>query len=191
MVLYESHSIIHGRPFPLKGRYYANVFIHFEPLGHSLRHNAGSSTVDVHAKYKEDSEQGRGGHEHEVSGLPPYIREHSEEAYRWIATHPKGSKVSFCFFFKKTQNEQNYTVILLPCLPYEHERSHILLNLKLVLPRLIVLLRQVICIVWKGLPWIIMTFSIKKILTDGYHFTKLHGAGTWKLSTFCTGMEQT
>jgi len=31
MVLYESHSIIHGRPFPLKGRYFANVFIHFEP----------------------------------------------------------------------------------------------------------------------------------------------------------------
>ena len=31
LVLYESHSIIHGRPFPLKGRYYANIFIHFEP----------------------------------------------------------------------------------------------------------------------------------------------------------------
>jgi hypothetical protein len=30
MVLYESHSVIHGRPFPLKGRYYANIFIHFE-----------------------------------------------------------------------------------------------------------------------------------------------------------------
>ena len=24
MVLYESHSILHGRPFPLKGRFYAN-----------------------------------------------------------------------------------------------------------------------------------------------------------------------
>jgi prolyl 4-hydroxylase len=33
MVLYESHSIIHGRPFALKGRYMANVFIHFEPIG--------------------------------------------------------------------------------------------------------------------------------------------------------------
>lgn len=31
MVLYESHSVMHGRPFPLKGKYYANVFIHFEP----------------------------------------------------------------------------------------------------------------------------------------------------------------
>ena len=25
MILYESHSVVHGRPFPLKGRYYANV----------------------------------------------------------------------------------------------------------------------------------------------------------------------
>ena len=31
IVLYESHSLIHGRPFPLVGEYYANVFIHFEP----------------------------------------------------------------------------------------------------------------------------------------------------------------
>ena len=27
MVLYESHSVIHGRPFPMNGRKYANVFI--------------------------------------------------------------------------------------------------------------------------------------------------------------------
>jgi prolyl 4-hydroxylase len=32
MVLYESHSLIHGRPFPLVGSYYANIFIHFEPV---------------------------------------------------------------------------------------------------------------------------------------------------------------
>eukprot|EP00968_Pinguiococcus_pyrenoidosus_P006249 scaffold427_cov263-Pinguiococcus_pyrenoidosus.AAC.13 len=32
MVLYESHVCVHGRPFPLKGRYYANLFVHFEPM---------------------------------------------------------------------------------------------------------------------------------------------------------------
>lgn len=26
MVLYESHSVIHGRPFPLRGNYFANIF---------------------------------------------------------------------------------------------------------------------------------------------------------------------
>ena len=30
MVLYESHSVIHGRPFSLRGNFYANVFLHFE-----------------------------------------------------------------------------------------------------------------------------------------------------------------
>jgi len=38
MLLYESHSVIHGRPFPFQGSYYANVFIHFEPENHCLRH---------------------------------------------------------------------------------------------------------------------------------------------------------
>jgi prolyl 4-hydroxylase len=27
MVLYESHSVLHGRPFPLKGRFVANIFM--------------------------------------------------------------------------------------------------------------------------------------------------------------------
>ena len=34
MVLYESHTVLHGRPFPMKGRLYANVFVHFIPKGH-------------------------------------------------------------------------------------------------------------------------------------------------------------
>jgi len=33
IVLYESHSIIHGRPFPMKGRSFVNTFLHFQPLG--------------------------------------------------------------------------------------------------------------------------------------------------------------
>merc|ERR1712176_316246 len=49
MVLYESHSVLHGRPYPLKGRFYANLFIHFEPIGHSLRHhNYDHKIGDVH-----------------------------------------------------------------------------------------------------------------------------------------------
>jgi prolyl 4-hydroxylase len=50
MVLYESHSVIHGRPFPLKGRYYANLFVHFEPLGHTLRHAAKQKDADGESK---------------------------------------------------------------------------------------------------------------------------------------------
>jgi Ankyrin repeats (3 copies) len=37
-LLYEGASVIHGRPYPLNGQFYANVFVHFEPVGHSERH---------------------------------------------------------------------------------------------------------------------------------------------------------
>ena len=35
MILYESHSVIHGRPYPLQSEYYANMFVHFEPIGYT------------------------------------------------------------------------------------------------------------------------------------------------------------
>mmetsp|Transcript_4822 Transcript_4822/g.7426 ORF Transcript_4822/g.7426 Transcript_4822/m.7426 type:complete len:477 (-) Transcript_4822:58-1488(-) len=89
MVLYESHSVLHGRPFPLKGRYYANVFIHFEPEGHSLRHNAKVGNANVDEKYKKDSEKGLGGHEADQNGLPPYIIPGSPEESNWRRQHPK------------------------------------------------------------------------------------------------------
>ena len=34
MVLYESHTVLHGRPFPLDGNMYANIFVHFQPVDH-------------------------------------------------------------------------------------------------------------------------------------------------------------
>ena len=41
MVLYESATLPHGRPFPLNGEYFDNFFVHFKPvdfkeIGHSL-----------------------------------------------------------------------------------------------------------------------------------------------------------
>lgn len=65
MVLYESHSVIHGRPFPLKGRFFANIFIHFEP------------------DYEEDNEE-----------LPPYILENSSEAESWRKKVAASAKIS-------------------------------------------------------------------------------------------------
>jgi len=87
MVLYESHSILHGRPFPLKGRFYANIFIHFEPVGHSLRHNQ-KHNPDPDAQYQESVKNKQGGHENN-DGLPAYIVKDSVEAARWKRTHVK------------------------------------------------------------------------------------------------------
>jgi hypothetical protein len=97
MVLYESHSVIHGRPFPLKGRFYANIFIHFEPTGHSLRHNANIEREDPTAMYRRALKNKHGGHENaEHEGLPPYILEDSEEGRLWHQNHPDNKRVSSC-----------------------------------------------------------------------------------------------
>jgi prolyl 4-hydroxylase len=95
MVLYESHSVIHGRPFAMKGRFMANIFVHFEPTGHSLRHNIKleeEAHGDVDAKYKKALARGVGGHESDNSGLPPYIRPGSPEEEHWRQSHPAGQK---------------------------------------------------------------------------------------------------
>jgi len=92
MVLYESHSILHGRPFPLKGRYFANIFIHFEPTGHTLRHSGGDHGGDVHEKYAEAVDKRQGGHEQEHDGLPPYIKDGTLEATRWRQRHPDNKR---------------------------------------------------------------------------------------------------
>eukprot|EP00980_Cylindrotheca_fusiformis_P001758 scaffold405_cov132-Cylindrotheca_fusiformis.AAC.10 len=55
MVLYESHSVIHGRPFPLRGRYYANLFVHFEPIGHTFRH--AEKQRQLHASDGDDEDE--------------------------------------------------------------------------------------------------------------------------------------
>mmetsp|Transcript_129447 Transcript_129447/g.192704 ORF Transcript_129447/g.192704 Transcript_129447/m.192704 type:complete len:454 (+) Transcript_129447:232-1593(+) len=66
LVLYESHSILHGRPFPLKGRFMANVFIHFEPIG------AVGEEIDLDPD------------------LPGYVIRGSEEEKNWRRRHPNG-----------------------------------------------------------------------------------------------------
>ena len=72
MVLYESGSLVHGRPFPLKGRYYANIFIHFEPTGRPLGDTTGAylDTLD--------------------DFLPPYIVDGTPEVEHWTQGNPHG-----------------------------------------------------------------------------------------------------
>lgn len=74
MVLYESGSLIHGRPFPLKGRYFANIFIHFEPTGRPLG--------DHSLKYLEDLDE----------FYPPYLAKNSPELETWKSRNPGGWK---------------------------------------------------------------------------------------------------
>ena len=82
MVLYESHSVIHGRPFPLKGRYYANIFVHFEPLGHTERHAAKRKDEDNAKKLYQEA-LGKAPSPAKKEKLPEYIEPGSEEEKRW------------------------------------------------------------------------------------------------------------
>eukprot|EP00579_Thalassiosira_antarctica_P007807 CAMPEP_0201900604 /NCGR_PEP_ID=MMETSP0902-20130614/52671_1 /ASSEMBLY_ACC=CAM_ASM_000551 /TAXON_ID=420261 /ORGANISM="Thalassiosira antarctica, Strain CCMP982" /LENGTH=483 /DNA_ID=CAMNT_0048434325 /DNA_START=280 /DNA_END=1731 /DNA_ORIENTATION=- len=89
MLLFESHSVIHGRPFPLKGRYYAMLFIHFEPTGHSLRHNV-EANIKVDEQYTQATQDNQGGQSASSETLPPYIIRESPEEIHWRQHHTEG-----------------------------------------------------------------------------------------------------
>eukprot|EP00751_Fragilariopsis_kerguelensis_P047443 CAMPEP_0171044642 /NCGR_PEP_ID=MMETSP0736-20130129/47959_1 /TAXON_ID=186038 /ORGANISM="Fragilariopsis kerguelensis, Strain L26-C5" /LENGTH=359 /DNA_ID=CAMNT_0011494327 /DNA_START=267 /DNA_END=1346 /DNA_ORIENTATION=+ len=69
MVLYESHSVIHGRPFPMNGTYFANCFIHFEPYA-----PVEGEAYDIN------------------SDIPPYIVPGSIWEQEWKSSNPDGWK---------------------------------------------------------------------------------------------------
>jgi len=80
MILYESHSLIHGRPFPLRGRSYANIFIHFEPFA-GWDTARGDTTVALGAATSGD--------------LPPYIIPGSPEDLYYREENPNGWSKAF------------------------------------------------------------------------------------------------
>mmetsp|Transcript_25985 Transcript_25985/g.53611 ORF Transcript_25985/g.53611 Transcript_25985/m.53611 type:complete len:502 (-) Transcript_25985:168-1673(-) len=101
MVFYESHSVIHGRPFPLVGRSYANVFVHFEPIGHTLSHGDEEYEDEESLEYLyqqawarrqlkcEDIECQSRLDLNVYEKAPHYILPGSLEEGRWIQKHPK------------------------------------------------------------------------------------------------------
>ena len=77
MLLFESHSTIHGHPFPLVGRSYAMIFIHFEPTGHSLRDSSSKedSQKSLYKRYRDAIKTGTGGQSADAAAgvLPPLL----------------------------------------------------------------------------------------------------------------------
>ena len=74
MVLYEGHSTIHGRPFALKGSFYANAFISFEPTGRQINQKDKSYI----------------GEQASQDGLPPFLIPDSPEESIWLKENPDG-----------------------------------------------------------------------------------------------------
>jgi prolyl 4-hydroxylase len=91
MVLYESHSVIHGRPYPLNGNYYANLFLHFEPFSYTAnqeqrnmgQQNSRKKTAKElfeQAAAKQDTYTNK-----ESEGdLPHYIEAGTQQAMQWL-----------------------------------------------------------------------------------------------------------
>jgi prolyl 4-hydroxylase len=101
----SSHSVLHGRPFPLKGRFMANIFVHFEPTGHTLRHTGelDEADMDVDKKYRKALAKSQAGHEHDGhGGLPAYIIPNSPEENHWRAQHPNVAQ-------KADEEEESFT----------------------------------------------------------------------------------
>jgi hypothetical protein len=53
-VLYESHTVLHGRPFPFNGTNYANIFVHYIPTDHD-RENENDRIIQAERKAKPPS----------------------------------------------------------------------------------------------------------------------------------------
>lgn len=65
LVLYESHTVLHGRPFPLEGNFYANIFVHFKPKEHDRLNEKDKrkvqeeylSNTEIDKKYDDQNKQ--------------------------------------------------------------------------------------------------------------------------------------
>ena len=68
LVLYESHTVLHGRPFPLQGNFYANIFVHFVPVNH----DAMNAQDHHHVAASRNRVSGHEGHNH--ADLPPALK---------------------------------------------------------------------------------------------------------------------
>jgi prolyl 4-hydroxylase len=73
----QSHTVLHGRPFPLKGRFLANLFIHFIPVDHAEMNaidklsRPTAALSHLNRKY--------GGHESENHDFDDIVRTEREE----------------------------------------------------------------------------------------------------------------
>lgn len=92
-------QVIHGRPFPFEGNAYANVFLHFEPVGYSAQqkkriHREMRSAKDLYEQtlvlHQEEAVAPRSiprqRHREALeptSDLPSYIEEGTQAAMQW------------------------------------------------------------------------------------------------------------
>jgi hypothetical protein len=120
VLLYESHSVIHGRPFPLKGKYYANIFVHFEPKGYTQRfYQSYAGNIDNYQPAKRQynlikKNKDSSIRDNKKYDVPLYIEKGGMEQQLWKAERRgrlkvhKSFVVSFLLFRKVLRNITNF-----------------------------------------------------------------------------------
>ena len=78
----------------LKGRYYAMLFLHFEPTGEGLEYDSNSGFHHINKQYTNSVNRIKGGQSSDADEdgpkLPPYIQRESPEEANWLKRHPNG-----------------------------------------------------------------------------------------------------
>lgn len=93
VVLYESHTVVHGRPAPLNGSYYANIFVHFMPVdedGNDL-HVGSSESLNFKRGGKGQSGGGHEQHQHANHEIAAHHDEGEDDEERTKAMFATGS----------------------------------------------------------------------------------------------------
>ena len=89
-----------------------NIFVHFEPLGHTLQYEEEDNSASeeslqslyqeawnkLQSKCSDDEDCKQRVDLNLKNKIPYYIIPGSEEERRWFQTHPKARVVRFCFF---------------------------------------------------------------------------------------------
>ncbi|KAL7440277.1 hypothetical protein ACHAXM_007103 [Skeletonema potamos] len=96
MLLYEGQSIIIGRPYPMQGKYHADLFVSFEPLGYSRQHDhhlddeaEESWLSSLYLNSWKDWALAHKSHPTDKMVVPSYIDKNSDAYGRWYQSYPK------------------------------------------------------------------------------------------------------
>jgi len=121
MVMYESHSLLHGRPFALKGKYYANIFIHFEPVPFEnaarlaqlgdLEAIKKSAELNRQILFERDENKWQPLHEAVCSGHTNVVRYLLEEGAE-INSETKGGNLALDWAYQCDASEQMIQVLI-------------------------------------------------------------------------------
>lgn len=116
MILYESASLIHSRPYPFNGKYYANLFVHFEPLYSPPPNIMKINNNNINVQ-KNDWDDNNGFY-------PPYMIPDSPESYFWKERNPLGWSRQAIQQRNIVRQQEHQQLLLLQAQQHQQQQQH-------------------------------------------------------------------